>query len=79
MGDAVTSYLHSEAFNDETIEYFISGFETLRFQILWLYPNFDLSMFKADAKSDSTRLEDVEGTGGGETWRRFVFPFVSEP
>lgn len=63
-GDAVTAYLQSEAFNDETIKYFISGFETLCHWILRVHPNFDLSMFKVDAESDSIRPKAAKGTKG---------------
>lgn len=52
VGYAVAAYLWSEAFNDETMKYFISGLETLHRRILWVCPDLDLSMLKADVESD---------------------------
>lgn len=53
--DAIVAYLKSEAFNDEMMEYFISGFETLRCRALKIYPSLDLSMLRVDAESLSAQ------------------------
>lgn len=52
VGEAVAAYLQSEAFNDEAIKFFISGFETLCCWVLRAHPNLDLLMFKADVESN---------------------------
>lgn len=59
--EVITTYLKSEAFNDETTEYFISGFETLHRRALRIYPILNLSMLRADANSLSTEelIEEV--------------------
>lgn len=44
--DAISTFKSSEAFEDATLEYYVSGFKNLCRRILEGYPLLDLSMFK---------------------------------
>lgn len=58
----IVPYQQSNTFNDETLEYFISGFESLHHRIMRVCLNLDLSMFKADVEFDSSGLEASKET-----------------
>lgn len=58
--EAVVVYLQSKAFNDETMKYFISGFETLHRRALRIYLGLNLFMLRADAELTSVVLEPNE-------------------
>lgn len=53
----LATFKKSEAFDDITSEYFISGFKILCYKVLREHPTLDLSMFLADEESDSVGLE----------------------
>lgn len=55
--EAVVAYIQSKAFNDEVMEYFISGFKTPHRRALRIFPDLNLSMLRADAELTSVEQE----------------------